>query len=139
MSIIARAIARACCDALPTSIGPKRIKNILASLVGASFTVYDCKLNEITGDMSDEVVKCALTAWSSNSILLHQYNPPGANGIASLDSLSSGISNLTSKYFCQRCHALSIFFGVQFDALYTCNETGGLGQCAECTLPLNAR
>ena len=139
VTIITKAISRACCDELPTNIGPKRIKKILASLLGVAFAVYDCNLKDETGDVLDQVVTCALSAWSSNSILIHQFNQTNSKSSASLDSLSTRVCDYSLKRHCRRCYSLGLIFGVKFDTHYPCWGSDYMGQCAESTLPLNAR
>ena len=143
VSIIAKAISSACCDELPTNIGPKRIKKVLASLVGIAFAALEHRLDRILKDCIDgilnDIVQCSLEAWSPNSTLMQQLSTSAIS--TSLEDLSDPILRIEIPYACKKCHALASIFSVRLDHRCFCFSSGinSSNSCTECVLPLNSR
>jgi len=146
----ALAIKRACCtrenDDNNVTIGPKRVKKIVACVVGAALELHLASYN--VGDALDIIAGCILSVWDVDSILLQQ-----STSSSSLDPMTEGISGKTLARRKRKCETLSCAFCVIsdcqkdclccFDKLETTPKKAQIHsysvQNIECALPLNAR
>ena len=150
IKLSALTIKRACCtrenDDNNVTIGPKRVKKIIACVVGAALEVRLASYN--VGDAIDVIAGCILSVWDVDSILLQQ-----STSSSSLDPMTEGISGKTLARRKRKCETLSCAFCVIsdcqkhclccFDKLETTPEKAQIYsysvQNIECALPLNAR